>query len=73
MTKPSRLRVCPVPACHHKRQSGHVLCSRCWFLVPADLRDHVWKLYRSARGSEAHRRACFAAIRAAHRARTAAS
>lgn len=60
-----RTKSCPVPNCTGRRTSTQLLCARHWFMVPQAMRDRVWKLYRSAAGSPAHREACTNAIRAA--------
>lgn len=37
---------CPV-GCGRSVQRGHLTCKPCWFRVPKDLRDKVWRAYRN--------------------------
>ncbi|HEY6141666.1 MAG TPA: hypothetical protein VI670_28225 [Thermoanaerobaculia bacterium] len=50
------------PVCRVAIKAGRLLCARHWFQVPKPLRDRIWQLSRTARGSEEHRAACFEAI-----------
>lgn len=38
---------CPVRGCDHGREPSHVMCMRCWNLVPQALRSAVWRTYRT--------------------------
>jgi len=56
---------CPRKDCTETRAPDQVLCRRCWFSVPKAIRDTVWREFRKAPGSDAHRQAVVAAIAAA--------
>jgi hypothetical protein len=49
--------------CGRAKKVWHLACSDCWFSLPKDVRDRVWKLYKTERGSEQHRGACYEALR----------
>jgi hypothetical protein len=54
---------CPVNGCWRQRKSSiHVMCPYHWFKVPPELRDKIWRLYRTEPGSDSHRMAIQAAI-----------
>lgn len=53
---------CPTPGCANKRTGEQVCCRRCWFLLPKAMRDQIWRLYESEKGSMRHRRAVLGAI-----------
>lgn len=40
-------RECPVAGCAHTREPSHVMCRTCWYTVPKELRDEVWRTYRA--------------------------
>lgn len=44
---------------HHDNQ---VACRTHWFRLPKEVRDEIWRLYRSAPGSMAHVSAVHAAL-----------
>ena len=50
------------PACQLKIKAHEVACRRHWLSLPKPIRDEIWRLYRSERGSDAHRAAVFKAI-----------
>lgn len=54
MTRPLTSRTC---VCGAPISRDFILCRRDWFRVPNDLRQKVWRLYSSARGSVEHLRA----------------
>jgi hypothetical protein len=64
MARPSML-LCPVHACTNGRRRSQVMCPACWSRVPQFVKEDVYREFRSHPGSEAHRRAVFAAVRAA--------
>lgn len=39
-------RPCPVEGCSNERDPAHVMCKRCWYMVPQPLRETVWRTYR---------------------------
>lgn len=45
----------PTTFCRRMRRDDQVVCKDHWFRLPKPLRDEVWRLYRSARGSAEHR------------------
>jgi hypothetical protein len=39
---------CPAEGCNRQRRSvGELLCPRCWYRVPSDLRSQVWRAWRA--------------------------
>jgi len=50
-------KICRIPI-----KRGQLLCARHWFQVPKALRDRIWQLARTQKGSDEHRAACFEAI-----------
>jgi len=50
------------PICRVEIPRGRLLCSAHWFQVPKVLRDRIWQLARTRKGSDEHRAACFEAI-----------
>jgi hypothetical protein len=56
---------CP-GGCGNQDVSAHQLtCRRCWYRVPVELRDDVWRTFRARRASFASMRAHAEAILAA--------
>lgn len=53
---------CPVTGCGRTKGAYHLVCGRHWFLVPIARRNEIWRLYRQANGSIAHREASLEAI-----------
>lgn len=53
---------CPARGCPAQIPQTMLFCRRHWFVVPKDMRDEIWRLYRAEAGSQAHRAACFEAI-----------
>lgn len=53
---------CPIIGCDRAKADFHVCCSRHWAQVPRELRNEIWRLYRTEPGSDAHRTAVLAAI-----------
>jgi hypothetical protein len=51
------------PICRVSISQGHLMCGKHWGLVPLALRSRILGLFRNAPGSEAHRSACFEAVR----------
>jgi hypothetical protein len=51
------------PACHVPIKAHEIACRRHWFSLPAELRNRIWRLYRSAPGGEEHRAVVFEAVR----------
>ena len=63
---------CPIDGCEFVKGPIHIMCARHWRIVPARVRDQVWKAWknRQAHPNESgaiarHRAAMAAAIRAA--------
>ena len=54
---------CPVKGCGRGRRPSEVVCSPHWKTVPRPLRDEVWRLFRTERGSLAHLVACREVVR----------
>jgi hypothetical protein len=50
-------RRCLAVACARGRAPEQLFCSRHWYELPLELRSRIWRLYRTERGSVAHRRA----------------
>jgi hypothetical protein len=59
-------RPCPVDGCTGRRTAMQVMCGGCWFKVPKPLRDRIWRLFKTARGSAEHLQAIRQAIGAVH-------
>lgn len=61
---------CPVPRCMNQIDRTRLMCRRDWYLVPKQVRDRVWRTWRSGQEvrSRGHRRAVFKAIAAAYAA-----
>lgn len=59
-------RSCPVRGCEERISGTLLMCSRHWYSVAKDLRDRVWRLFRTARDSEEHKAACREAVRQAN-------
>jgi hypothetical protein len=38
---------CPIPRCHGQIDPSRLMCRAHWYMVPKDLRDHVWATWRS--------------------------
>ena len=57
---------CPIGNCPKRHGPNDFMCARHWFMVPKTLRDEVWALYRTERGSVRHRRAVLESIRQAN-------
>jgi hypothetical protein len=57
---------CPVRACTTRVSPDKLMCRAHWYQVPKPIRDAVWATWRSGAGagSEGHRLACDAAVRA---------
>lgn len=54
------------PICHLAIAHSLLMCSRHWRQVPGVLQTKIYGLFRRERGSDAHREACFEAIRLVH-------
>lgn len=50
-------RRCPVAGCKANIPRSFAMCSRHWYLVPANLRGRIWQLFRKEPRSEEHLRA----------------
>jgi hypothetical protein len=63
--------LCAVPGCGDKIDLTRLMCRRDWYQVPRELRDKVWRTWRSGRdiNSRAHQQAVLQAIAAARLAR----
>lgn len=61
MTTAIRKR-CPIGGCTGRIHSPSFLCPHHWYQVPAADRQRIWELYRTQRGSAAHRAAVLQAI-----------
>lgn len=46
---------CHVPGCGAVVPRRHLMCSRCWRLVPIDLRNAVWHAYAPGQEDGKHR------------------
>jgi hypothetical protein len=68
---PLRAGRCPVPGCGEEIDRTRLMCRRDWYLVPRQLRDLVWRTWRSGRQADSpeHRQAVLKAIAAAQAAR----
>jgi hypothetical protein len=68
---PLRAGRCPVPGCGEEIDQTRLMCRRDWYLVPRQLRDRVWRTWRSGQraGSREHQQAVLAAIAACQVAR----
>lgn len=62
MTEASPTRNCPVRGCTSKCGVNQVCCKTHWFQLPQARRDEIWRLYRSAPGSDPHRKAVMEAL-----------
>jgi hypothetical protein len=62
---------CPVPGCGERIDRTRLMCRRDWYLVPKQLRDLVWRTWRSGHGAggSEHREAVLKAIVACRVAR----
>ncbi|MEM6330388.1 MAG: hypothetical protein AAF790_09075 [Planctomycetota bacterium] len=58
-------RPCPVEGCDRKRRNNQVVCRRCWWFVEKELRERIWRLFRSdeTRGGREHQAALIEAVR----------
>lgn len=46
---------CPVTGCAGEREKAwHLVCPKHWEQLPAELRESLWVLFRTRRGSKAH-------------------
>jgi hypothetical protein len=50
-----RSHACPYTGCPTRIGRQDIACSRHWVEVPHDLQDDVWRTFRAAPGSDAHR------------------
>jgi hypothetical protein len=41
------LRTCPVEGCEETHTRSKLMCISHWYSVPKDLRDELWRAYRS--------------------------
>tara|TARA_Y100000310_G_scaffold293296_1_gene322788 strand:+ start:579 stop:764 length:186 start_codon:yes stop_codon:yes gene_type:complete len=48
------MSLCPATDCGESRREKQIFCRRHWFMVPQELRNRIWKLYREQAGSPAH-------------------
>ena len=48
---PLRAGYCPVRGCGERIDPTRLMCRRDWYLVPRELRDHVWATWRSGQGA----------------------
>src|SRR6202042_743802 len=57
---------CPVSGCDEQTDPSRLMCSRHWYRVPKQARDHVWATWRSGEGisSNEHQTAVVTAIAA---------
>jgi hypothetical protein len=62
---------CPIPGCGEEIDRTRLMCRRDWYLVPKQLRDLVWRTWRSGQGagSREHGHAVLTAIAACQVAR----
>lgn len=58
-TRPQDHR-CPV--CRVLIKPPHLMCGAHWLMVPLRDRTKILRLFETERGSDAHRRACYAAV-----------
>jgi len=68
---PLPVGLCPVPGCGDQINPTRLMCRRDWYQVPKQLRDKVWRTWRSGReaNGRAHQQAVLRAIAAARLAR----
>jgi hypothetical protein len=57
------MKPCPVLNCNESRKDSQLACSFHWFALPKNLRDRVWKGYRTAKGGPEHMQAVSEAMR----------
>lgn len=50
---------CPVLHCTHAKEQWHLVCIHHWKRVNRFTQACLYRLYREAPGSEAHRKLCF--------------
>lgn len=55
---------CPGPECATQVDAARLACTGHWYQVPEPVRDAVWREYRKAPGSPAHRHAMDLAVKA---------
>ena len=71
--RPNRKIACPILGCSGQRKRGHVMCPRHWFTVEPDLRERIWNLFKTRRGSPEHLRAIAEAIEQVNQQASSAS
>jgi hypothetical protein len=42
---------CPIPGCRTQIDQSRLMCRGHWYLVPKQLRDHVWATWRSGQAA----------------------
>lgn len=60
----SKFFPCPVAGCTKRRLEWQLACGACWKRVHMSTQREIWRLFRSAPGSDAHRKLCFETIAA---------
>lgn len=61
---------CPGPECEREVNVTMLACHGHWYQVPASIRNAVWREYKKAPGSPAHRHAMDLAVKAMQPLRT---
>jgi hypothetical protein len=56
-----------------KRKHWHLACAQCWNLVPTDLQERVYHLFKTRKGSEEHMQAIRECYQQIHTKRRAAA
>lgn len=57
------MRKCPSPNCNRYVDKDMVACRAHWAMLPAPMRNEIWRTYRSAPGTPAHLEAIAVALR----------
>jgi hypothetical protein len=55
--------ICRVTGCLKEHANNLLCCRGHWFALPTSVRDEIWRLYRTAPGSDAHREAALNALK----------
>lgn len=50
MSTARNLDPCPRPGCKSRRPRVYFACRRCWFSLPARIRENVWAAWRRYQG-----------------------
>jgi len=60
----ARKHTCPAVGCRSQIPLHQAFCKSHWRLLPAPLRNRIWELWRNDPGSDEHREAIAAAVKA---------